>query len=200
MDKNNIVLTTTAHSPLKIDLTMKLMYTCKGTRLCRNRFMIRNGHKGAVYFFKGVHGAPITKKLNITRQELDAVLPQFIAQHKKAVEARSKKRATVMYDAEPTICAKVNTAAAAKTCQPTIKTAALPTSAPAPSKAAPPVLLTSLYQANLQHKKCLEYFKKGYAPSIIALLMHIDEHTVQRILRAQRNIDANNYAASMSDE
>lgn len=30
--------------------------------------------------------------------------------------------------------------------------------------------------------------------------MNIDEHTVQRILRAQRNIDANNYAASMSEE
>lgn len=206
MDKNSIVLTTAAHSPLKIKLTMKLMYTCKGTRLCRNRFMIRNGYKGAVYFFKGTHGASITKKLNITRQELDAVLPQFIAEHKKAVEARSKKKATVVRDAKPTRCAEVNTTAAAKTYQPAIKTAPIPIPIPipipmpAPSKAASPVLLTSLYQANLQHKKCLEYFKKGYATSIIALLMNIDEHTVQRILRAQRNIDANNYAASMSEE
>lgn len=135
MDKNNIVLTTAAHSPLKIDLTMKLMYTCKGTRLCRNRFMIRNGYKGAVYFFKGIHGASSTKKLNITLQELDAVFPQFIAQHKKAVEARSKKKATMVRDAKPTTCAKVNTTTAAKTYQPAIKTAPMPMPMPMPTSA-----------------------------------------------------------------
>ncbi len=198
MEKNNIALITVAKSPLKITLTMKLMYTCKGTRLCKNRFMIHNGYKGAVYFFKGSHGAPITKKLNITQQELNAVLPQFIAQHKKAVQARSKKIATVMYHATPATPAKVQTTVGTKPYQPTFKTAPLPT--PAPSTAAKPVSLSSLYQANLQHKKCLEYFNKGYAPSMIALLMNIDEHTVQRILRAQRIIDANKYAATAGED
>ena len=42
---------------------LKLMHTCNGTRLCRNRFMIKRGGKGAVYFVKHKSATHLAKKI-----------------------------------------------------------------------------------------------------------------------------------------